>query len=141
MGIGGWRKNLFIVRYYIGEAYRLGRELVVASIDFEKAFDSVADAEQGLETDIGVPGYTLVAALQGEIGASTVRGRDMKIKITFAQYMFRTRNGLLEGMFRKMLDEIRPKGWMKQLGKYMVGVRNKSFTLEDYKLGEGIWGG
>ena len=37
----------------------------------------------------------------------------MKIKITFAQYMFRTWNGLLEGIFRKMLDEIRPKGWMK----------------------------
>ena len=43
--------------------------------------------------------YTPGAALQGEIGASTVRGRDMKIKITFAQYMFRTRNGLLEGIF------------------------------------------
>ena len=23
------------------------------------------------------------------------------------------------GIFRKMIDEIRPKGWMKQLGKYM----------------------
>ena len=34
---------------------------------------------------LGAPGYTHVAALQGEIGASTVRGRDMKIKITFAQ--------------------------------------------------------
>ena len=65
------------------------------------------------------PGYTPVAALQGEIGASTVRGRDMKIKITFAQYMFIIRKGLLEGIFRKMIDEIRPMGWMKQLGKYL----------------------
>ena len=32
--------------------------------------------------------------------------------------MFRTRNGLLEGIFRKMID-IRPKRWMKQLGDYM----------------------
>ena len=47
---------------------------------------------------LGAPGYTLVAALQGEIGASTVRGRDMKIKLTFAQYMFRARNGLLRGI-------------------------------------------
>ena len=47
-----------------------------------------AGGEQGLETDIGAPGYMPVAALQGEIGASTVRLRDMKIKITFAQYMF-----------------------------------------------------
>ena len=33
-------ENLF-VRYCIKETYRLGRELVVVSIDFEKAFDSV----------------------------------------------------------------------------------------------------
>ena len=40
---GGRRleENLFIVRYCIEETYRLGRELVVVSIDFEKAFDSV----------------------------------------------------------------------------------------------------
>ena len=31
----------------------------------------------------------------------------------------RTWNGLLEGIFRRMIDEVRPKGWMKQLGKYM----------------------
>ena len=31
-----------------------------------------------------------------------VKGRDMKIKITFAQCMCRTRNGLLEGIFKKM---------------------------------------
>ena len=66
---------------------------------------------------LGALGYTLVAALQGEIGASTVRGKDMKIKITFAQYMFKTRNALLEGIFRKMIDEVRPRGWMRQLGK------------------------
>ena len=59
-----------------------------------------------------------VAALQGEIRASTVRGRDMKIKITCAQYMCRTLNGLLEGIFRKLIDEVRPRGWMRQLGKY-----------------------
>ena len=52
--------------------------------------------------------------------ASTVRGRDIKKKITFAQYMFRTKNGLLYGTFRKIIDVIRPKGWMRQLGKYMV---------------------
>ena len=68
---------------------------------------------------LGATGYAPVAALQGEIGASTVRGRDMKIKITFAQCMFRTRNGLLEGIFRKLIDEVRPRGWMRQLGKYM----------------------
>ena len=56
----------------------------------------------------GALGYTLVAALHGEMGASTVRGGDMKIKITFVQYMFRTRNGLLECIFRRMIDGIQP---------------------------------
>ena len=57
--------------------------------------------EQCLETDIGGAGIrACIAALQGEIGASTFRGRDMKIKITFVQFMFITRNGLLEGIFR-----------------------------------------
>ena len=44
---------------------------------------------------LGAPEYTPVVALQEEIGASTVEGRDMKIKLTFAQYMLRTKNGLL----------------------------------------------
>ena len=85
---------------------------------------------------LGAPGYTPVAALQGEIGAPTVRGRDVKIKITFAQYMFRTRNGPQEGIFRKMIDDIKPKRWMKQLKFGSTwGVRNKSFTSEDYEWG------
>ena len=41
------------------------------------------------------PVYTPVVALCGEIGASTVEGRDMKIKLGFVQYMLKTSNGLL----------------------------------------------
>ena len=41
--------------------------------------------------------------------------------VTFSS--FRSRNGLLEGIFRKMVDEIRPKGWTKQLGKYTGELR------------------
>ena len=44
---------------------------------------------------LGALGHMPMAALQGEIGPSTVKGRYMKIKLTFPQYMFRTRNGLL----------------------------------------------
>lgn len=43
--------------------------------------------------------------------------RDIKIKRTFAQNMFRTRNGPLGGIFRKMTDEIKSKRWMKQAGE------------------------
>ena len=72
---------------------------------------------------LGEQGYTPVAALQGEIGASNVGGKDMKIKITFPQYMFRTRTGLLKGVFRKMIDEIKLKRWMKKLGEHMGELR------------------
>ena len=58
----------------------------------------------------GAPMYTPVAALQGEIGASTVEGRDRKIKMGFGRYMFKTRKGLLRAIFRKMCGEIRPGG-------------------------------
>ena len=43
---------------------------------------------------LGAPMYTPVAALQGEVGESTVEGRDRKIKLGFGRYMFKTRNGL-----------------------------------------------
>ena len=36
---------------------------------------------------LGAPAYTTVVALYGEIGASTVEGRDRKIKLGFVQYM------------------------------------------------------
>ena len=87
----------------------------------------------------GALGYTPVAALQGEIGASTVRGGDMKIMIIFGQYMFRTRNGLLEGIFRKMIDEVRPRGWKRQLGKYM-GELGISLSHQRTTSGEEVGG-
>ena len=36
--------------------------------------------------------YTSVAALQGEIAASMVEGRDRKIKLRFGRHMFKTGN-------------------------------------------------
>ena len=70
---------------------------------------------------LGALGYTPIAALQGEIGASTVKRRDMKIKITFVQFMFRTRNGLLEGIFRK------DKKKNQRTNKKHVYLKNKRF--------------
>ena len=43
---------------------------------------------------LGAPIYTPVAALRGEIGASSVEGRDMKMKLTFVNYMANTANWL-----------------------------------------------
>ena len=68
---------------------------------------------------LGAPMYTQVAALQGEIGASTVEGRDRKIRLGFWRYMFKTRNRLFRAMFQRKCGEIRPVRWMKQLREYM----------------------
>ena len=57
---------------------------------------------------LGAPAYTPVATLYGEIGASTVEGRDSKIKLGFVQYMSRTSNGLLSAIFGRMRGEIKP---------------------------------
>ena len=58
--------------------------------------------------------YTPVAALQGEVGASTVEGREMKIKLSFARYMTKTSNGLLAAIYGKLIKEQRPGRWVKQ---------------------------
>ena len=46
-----------------------------------------------------------MAALQGEIGASTVEERDRKIKLGFERYIFKTGNGLLKAIFQRMCGE------------------------------------
>ena len=53
------------------------------------------------------------------MGASTVEGRDREIKLGFMRYMFKTRNGLLIAIFRRMCGESRPGKWMRQLREYM----------------------
>ena len=63
--------------------------------------------------------YTSVAELQGEIGASTVEGRDKKIKLRFGRYMFKTGNGLLKTIIRRMCWQSKPGRWMQQLREYM----------------------
>ena len=58
-------------------------------------------------------------SVAGDIGASTVEGRDRKIKLGFGRYMFKTRNGLLRAIFQRMCGEIRSERWMRQLREYM----------------------
>ena len=65
------------------------------------------------------PVYTPVAALQGEIGASSVDGRYMKMKLKFANYMANTENGQLAAIFKKLTIEARPKIWVRQLREYL----------------------
>ena len=64
---------------------------------------------------LGAPVCTPVAALEGEIGASSVEGRDRKMKQRFANYMVITANGLEAAIFQKLTWEARPKRWVRQL--------------------------
>ena len=64
---------------------------------------------------LGAPIYTPVAALRGVIGASSVEGSDMKMKLKFLNYMANISNGLLTAIFRKLTGEARPKVWVRQL--------------------------
>ena len=57
---------------------------------------------------LGSPMYTSMAALQGDIGASAVEGRDKNIKLGFKRYIFKTGNGLLKAIFQRMCGERRP---------------------------------
>ena len=68
---------------------------------------------------MGAPIYTPVAALRGEIRASSVEGRDMKMKLKFANYMANTANVLLAAIFRKLTSKATPKMWVRQLREYL----------------------
>ena len=67
---------------------------------------------------LGAQIYTPVAALRREIEASSVEGRDMKMKLKFANYLANTANGLLAAIFKKLTSEARPKTWVRQLREY-----------------------
>ena len=83
-----------------------------------------------VENTLSAPMYTPVIALQGKVGASTVEGRDRKIKLKFGRYMFKTRNGLLRAIYRRMCGESRPERWMRQLRKYMEELEISFDRLE-----------
>jgi len=68
---------------------------------------------------LGAPMYTPVAALQGEVGASSMESRDMKIKMMFAKYMMDTENGLVKEIFEVMREDEKPKRWMRQVRGYL----------------------
>ena len=54
--------------------------------------------------------------------------------------MFRTRNVLLDCILRKMIDEVRPRGCMRQLGKFMgeLGISLSHLrTMSGEKVGGG----
>ena len=63
---------------------------------------------------LGAPRFTPVAALQGEIGASMMKSRDMKSKLKMVKHMKTTENGLLRAVAERMVWE-GSGGWIKQV--------------------------
>ena len=62
-----------------------------------------------MEADSGCKSLHTCGSTKGEIGASSVEGRDMKMKLKFANYMANTANGLLTTIFKKLSRAARPK--------------------------------
>ena len=92
---------------------------------------------------LGGPRYTPVVALQGEIGTSSVRSRDMKNKLRLAAHLLTSRGGLLSGVVEEMMEE-RSSAWAKQILQYMreVGITDaelRNLKKEKIKLKVNEW--
>ena len=78
--------------------------------------------------DLGGPRFTPVVALQGEIGASTIKSRHMKSKLKMVKHKKTTENVLLMAVAERMVQDGSGDcgGSMKQVEEYMraVGVRH-----------------
>ena len=84
---------------------------------------------------MGAPGYAPVVTLQGEVGCSSVKSRDMKGKLTFARYMTDSESGIMRKLWQRMR---RAEG-----GGYSWGLRGKQILEcfgEDIR-GVGRYGG
>ena len=81
---------------------------------------------------MGGPRFTPVVALQGEIGSSTVKCRDMKNKLKMVKHGKSTENGLLRAVAERMVQE-GSGGWIKQVKEYMRAVRMSHAELTAMK--------
>ena len=71
---------------------------------------------------LGAPGYALVSTLQGEVRASEIVARDIKIKLGYQKYLIYCKNGLL----RKVYADVIPV----DVGDWCLTVREYCRRLE-----------
>lgn len=81
---------------------------------------------------LGAPGYSPVVTLQGEIGASSVKARDMKAKLNFVKYLYHAENKLINAILCKLKEENKPKLWIRQISEYVKEVK-LNITLKEIK--------
>ena len=81
---------------------------------------------------MGGPRFTPVVALQGEIGASPMKCRDMKNKLKMVNHLKNTENSLLKAVAERMV-ETRNGGWIKQVEEYMNAIGTSYAELTKMK--------
>ena len=81
-------------------------------------------------TILQVPTYTASSALRGEVGATSAKARDMKIKILFSKHLLEeNRNQLIKEIFLLEYEEGKAQ-WIRLLKKYMKELDLKLTDIE-----------
>ena len=116
----------------------------------KEELDNLQRIENGVWRKIlGAPQYSPLVTLQGEIGASTMDLRDMKIKLSFVKHLINKMDRLVTSIFIELFNEKKRRPWIKKIKFYMyqIGVdldilRNmKNEELKDKinKIGDTRW--
>ena len=77
---------------------------------------------------LGAPGYTAVAALQGEVGCSSVYARDAKTKLLFLKFVSSSNNRIVRRIGESMKQTGKGGVWLKVVHRYM---REMNITWDD----------
>ena len=86
----------------------------------ENELDKLQRIENGVWRKVlRAPDCTAIAALQGEIGCSSVRARDIKIKLMFAKHLVEGENSFTKMALEKMKTTGRGGRWYKLVSKYL----------------------
>ena len=90
---------------------------------------------------MGAPRYTQVAALRGEIGMSSMKGRIMEGQIKYLQHILRGEGNDLLG---RIVEEMRERGknrWMRGVveNRRIVEIKGDKITNEEIKKKVRMW--
>ena len=112
-------------RLMVGKSYWKGLGLATVLngaelLEFtEKDLSTLQTVENSVyRTILQVPTYTANSALRGEVGATSSKARDIKIKFLFVKHLLQeNRNQLIKEIFQVEYEGKNP--WIKTLKKYI----------------------
>ena len=80
----------------------------------KKEMDELQKLENQMWRQIlGAPFHAPIATLRGEIGSSTVEGRDIKNKLEYLIYIFNAGSDLIKQIIFEMIENQKKFKWMK----------------------------